>query len=294
MHPTEDDLARFAFDGGGPAIASHVATCAECARTVEWIKTLDDGFRDDEVWELSERVASAPARLPESLRELARQVEIEDADAERLLASMLKTPAAVAWRDLTTERSYRTAGVVRRLLRAANESCEREPLDALTMADTAAGLAGVLDNGRYPQSVITSLRATAAKERANALRFLGRYDEALAALDEAERAFEDVPGAPLGRTTVTYIRAGILVERGEYAQALPLARESAREFRRAGDTDRYMRARHLEGHIQFYLRDVRAARTIYLEILAHGMRENESAVDRSRVTNTRSLRARSR
>lgn len=213
--------------------------------------------------------------LPDNLRILARQVENEDLAADRLLTSLLKTPAALALRDLSAEPTYRTAGVARRLLSSAHDNCERQPLNALTIADSAAAVASALDDKRYPRGVIGSLRASAAKERANALRALGRYDEALSALNEAERIFdESVSAAPLARASLTYIRAAISVEREEYAVALPLVRECARAFRKNGDIDRYMRARHLEGHIRYYQRDIREARRIYEEVLAFGLHEN--------------------
>lgn len=275
VHPSEEALSRYAFDGNDSAIADHIAQCSECAKTVEWITSIDDGLRDHDVWAVSESLGAAGTRLPDALRGLARQVEIEDAEADAVLSPLLEKPAGVAWRDFTNVAEHHTAGMVRRLLKAANETCERRPLDALAIADAASSLAAALDTKRYASSVVISLRATAAKERANALRFLGRYDEALAALDEAETLFEKVPSSPIGKASIMYVRAGILVERQEYASALPLTRESGRAFRRAGDVDRYMRARHLEAHIKFYQAQVAAAQTIYEEVLAYGVRRND-------------------
>jgi len=157
--------------------------------------------------------------------------------------------------------------VARRLLAAAHQACNREPLEALTFAEQAIEVAQRLPDDTYEGNLIYDLRGTAWKGRANALRFLGRFDEALRSLDQAKEAYSRVPASPLGPATVTFVRASILYERGELMEALRLAQESERQFLHIGDRERQMRALHLQGNIRFYLQEIGTAREMYTEIL---------------------------
>src|SRR5262249_8150271 len=151
------------------------------------------------------------------MRQLAASVAAEDRHAEEVLRDLLSNTARAAWAKLATQSKFRTAGVVRRLLQAANDACEREPLDALTFAEVASEIAERLTE--YRPMILAELRGTAWKEQANALRLLGRYDAALDALARAEREFRKAPSAPLGPAMVDYVRAVVHYERGELSRA---------------------------------------------------------------------------
>ncbi len=269
-HPAEEDLATLAFDRGAlpdaAAIEEHLADCAECAQALDAYRQLDRGYSDRETWRLAEHAATITAHQ-ESIRRLASQIAEEDEEAERLLGDRLQAPTALAWLDVANRQRFQTGGVVRRLLAAAHQACTREPLEALTFAEQAIGIARQLPDDVYEGNLVYDLRGTAWKERANALRFLGRFDEALRSLDRASEAYARVPASPLGPATVTFVRASILYERGELPEALRLAEESERQFIHIGDRERQMRALHLQGNIRFYLQQIGAAREIYTQIL---------------------------
>jgi tetratricopeptide (TPR) repeat protein len=265
-HPSEDDLAIFAYNPAempnAAEIEAHVAACPRCSATLTTIQTVDAGLADPEVWDLA---GGDDAATRAALLDLAATAAEEDEAAAALLAPLVENPARLAWANLAELRKYRTAGVVRRLASAANQECYREPLHALTLADTAIELAKRLSG--YPQTVLFQLRGTAWKERANALRLLGRYDEALEALDTAEREFSVVGSDPLGMVMVRHARAIVHLDRGEYDSAGGLFTECAAIYLQVGETDQYMRARHAGANVLFRQKNVRAAQAIYEEIL---------------------------
>jgi tetratricopeptide (TPR) repeat protein len=273
-HYTEEELATYAFDPDGAPdrapIEAHVAECPQCSATLTFIRTIDRGLGDRDAWDITGR---DDASEREALRRFAGDVAAESADAETLLRDLLAHPGRVAWANLGAQRPYRTVGVVRRLLLAANEACEREPLDALTFADAAIDIAERLSG--YPPATLHDLRGIAWKERANALRFLGQFESALDALTRADHEFRNVPGEPLGPASVQHARGVIFYERGELGRANEALTESAATFAELGEIDHFMRARHVLGNVRYREQDIHGAVAIYEEVLAWAEGEND-------------------
>jgi tetratricopeptide (TPR) repeat protein len=273
-HPTEEQLGDYAFDPEGAPdrreIETHLADCPACSVSLAFIRSVDAELTDRDAWEIAEHDDSS-AR--EAVRELAARAAAEDEEAERVLEELLPNPARMAWTKLTKQRRYRTAGVVRRLLRAAHDACDREPLDALTFADAAIDIAG--DLTAYPAPVLHELRADAWKERANALSLLGRFDASLEALTHADREYRNVPVSPLGPAMVKHARAIVFYERGDLARAMELLTESAKAYAALGEIEHYMRAQHYIANIFYRQQNIGKARAIYEELLAWGEGEND-------------------
>jgi tetratricopeptide (TPR) repeat protein len=275
-HPSDDELALYAFDPDSLAerhgIDSHVASCPRCSATLTFIRSVDAGCGDRDAWDIVDREESSTRT---SILDLAAKLAAEDDEAEALLKDFITNPARTALANLASRRKFLTAGVVRLLVRSAADACDREPLDALTFADSAIEVAEHLLG--YPEGVIHELRAFAYKERANALVALGQLDAALDALDHADREFSHAPGASLGHTIVQHCRAWVHFTRSEFDEAMKLLAESAEGYAAAGETERFMRARHLIANTLFWQGDVRGAQAIFRELLGWGEAENDLA-----------------
>jgi tetratricopeptide (TPR) repeat protein len=127
----------------------------------------------------------------------------------------------------------------------------------------------MLDDEIYPAALLASWRGTAWKQRANALRHLGRFPAAFEALERAERYYRLLPRPDLDLAAVTFIRATIFCEQEEYERAGRLAAESTRAFVHLGQSEMYCASRLLEGAIAFELRDLAAAEPIFRQLHAH-------------------------
>jgi tetratricopeptide (TPR) repeat protein len=275
-HIPDDELAFYAFNPQMVAAARReeiereIASCTACRTSVDFTTASDLELGDRDVWE---PLAESPTL--HALRELAARVAAEDEEAAALLAPMLATPALAPWTDLATLRRYRTGGVVRKLIAQAATLHEREPLDALTFADAAISVAEALPPDLYPAKAVHELRGTAWKERANALSYLGRFEEGLESCRRAERAFRElvVPGA--GLASVAYVRGSILFEQQHYDQAEESIAFAALGFSHVGDEERRMRAIHLQGVIAYERRLLDRAAELFQRVFAYG----ESARD---------------
>jgi tetratricopeptide (TPR) repeat protein len=273
-HIPEHDLAIFAFDPAASPhrseIETHIAACAACRTTVDFMRVTDADLGDEEVWEWT-----AGSATMNSLLAMAAQIATEDAEADELLKDLLHAPAVTAWTKIQNIKRYRTGGVARRLSAHAFSIFEREPLDALTFADAAISVAEALPGDAYPARAVYELRGTAWVQRANALRLLGRFDAALDSLTHAERAYRRLTSSALGLATVAFVRATVLNEQQRHEQAAAMAEQAEMAFAHLGDDERRMRALCLRAYIAFEQRNLVDATTLFEQVLAYGETLND-------------------
>ncbi|HEX6087387.1 MAG TPA: hypothetical protein VF266_22840, partial [Thermoanaerobaculia bacterium] len=144
------------------------------------------------------------------------------------------------------------------------------PRRALIIAETASVIVGLLSPHVYSPTEIAALRGLVWKQHANVNRHLGRFTVALEALDRAERDYRSLPRPELDLGSITFIRATIHYEQGLYDQAKRYAQESAADFAQLGQTELYLRARHLQGSIAFEEGALGEAQSVFDAIFAHG------------------------
>jgi tetratricopeptide (TPR) repeat protein len=243
VHYGDDELSVYALapslSGDAEAIGQHLAHCKDCRGRLQFIEELDDAFRDPEMWAAADRFLTRPQRFQAALAEYQR-IENEEADAEALLAPLLQSPIRFHDVDVDADTRFHTAGVVRKLCRAAHARHEEQPQFSLRIAEAACRIAlGLPKRSKDRRSVL----ALSVRERANAFRYLGRFAEGLRALDDAERLFDRSPGTdPFDLAVVWYIRATIYFETERPAEGVSLARAAAAMFHDYGDVSRELSA----------------------------------------------------
>ena len=254
-----------AFEGRAE-LETHVAFCRACGNVLDELRAFNATLASDEVWELAAGLnAQEP---PDEVRALAGLLAREEREAEELLAPFLGSPASFRRANVTALPRMRNSGVVRRLCAESRELRERQPMHALVVADAAIALADQLPHDRYPEPLLDELRGGAWLERANVLRYLGRYAEALDAADIASRAFTGSPVAVYSNALVDYLRGVIYVETERLDEALRLVRKSARVFRQFGEEERYVHARIVEATVLFDQNRYRESRDLFLSLVA--------------------------
>ena len=247
------------------ALESHLAVCPSCVALLEELRAFELTLSNDATWDVDAGASAFDA--PESIRALAELLATEDADAERLLEPLLGSPASFRRANITSLFAMRTAGVVRRLCVESRELRERQPMHALVVADAAIAIADQLPAARYPAPLLDELRGDAWLERANVLRYLGRYPEALDALDIAARAFSRSPVAAYSGALVDYLRSVVFMETERFDEARRLSRKSARVFRQFGENDRFVHAKLVEASVMFHQQQIREARDLFLSLV---------------------------
>jgi tetratricopeptide (TPR) repeat protein len=223
------------------AVAEAVASCAVCAARLREQQGFGRLMSDPEVWSEARRPASQPPRIMEILRD-AERISREKRAAERDFAALIAAPPET-WRAyVTAHPSASTEALVRRIIDAAIPDFDRKPEHALALLDAADSIAAcVKDTNERMES-----RSEVWKNQANALRMLGRYEDAMNATVLAERFAEEVPTGAFTIAQIIYTRGTVLFKMGRFTETIAVARDASQRFAEYGDVRRVIHARNLE------------------------------------------------
>ena len=245
-HYDDDELAKYVFDRDlvkdAESLEDHLDDCSLCRDKLATVKEIDDEMKNGETWEQVDSILGHPGRLDDIVRAHAA-AEGEERRAAELLTPLLVSPLRFQNAAIEGDPAFRTAGAVRVLCSRAHNLHEENPQFSLDVATKAYTIASLLPNAkdrRFGAGV-------ALRERANALRYLGRFDEALEALAKAEKMFVDSPGSdPFDRAIVWLIRATIFMENERLEEGRELAQSAAAVFSDYGDDFRRLSATMVE------------------------------------------------
>jgi tetratricopeptide (TPR) repeat protein len=229
----------------------HVAACRRCRNLLEELKELEAALQSGEPFEAAEALSRERDR-PDSISSLAAAFAREEELAAQRLARIVGSPIMFRRANVAARAELHNGGAVRFLCAQSREFREKQPMHALALADAAVALCDRLPPERCPATMIAELRGGAWLERANALRFLGRFAEALDALDIAENAYARTPVSTFSLALVQYLRGVIFFETERLDEATRLARRAARIFRQFGEHERYLHAKIVEGGVLFH------------------------------------------
>lgn len=274
-HYSDDDLSRHSLSPHGQ-IAAHLEVCAECSKRFADVQDFDAALAEAGTWTHPVNLRSTEDATRTRLRETAARLAREIAGAERILGPLMANPLAFIWKDVSRKRGFRTAGAVRVLCAAANAACERDPLHSLNLADTALAIAVSLNEADHYLGIkVHQLAGLAWKERANALRYLGRFPAALDALDQAKRLYERAGANPWDLAILQYTRGVVYSRSSRPDEAEQCADEATTIFEATGDRVRYVHARMLRATVRYWRQDFANARDDYRALLAFAKEERD-------------------
>jgi tetratricopeptide (TPR) repeat protein len=236
-HLDDEVLSALALDGAGtPEAETHVKECEICRNGLAVFRAIDRALRRRETWTTVDHGGTPASRIEEVLS-YRRRVEKEESDARSLLARIIDTPLKFRNASIAEKPRLHTEGMVRVLCAEANARHEQSPKFSEHIAAVAYDVATKLTaiDPRHQHN----LMGLALREHANALRYLGRFKDALKLLDYAEKLFQGTPGAdPFDLAIVKYIRATVYMKSERLDDGIAAAREAAEAFRDYGDVSR--------------------------------------------------------
>jgi tetratricopeptide (TPR) repeat protein len=187
-----------------------------------------------------DQARSQNSRLEEVLS-YRRRIEAEEREARTFLARIIETPLKFRNAAIADKQRLHTEGMVRVLCAEANARHEQRPKFSRDIAAVAYEVATKLTGVGEQQQ--RNLMGLALREHANALRYLGRFRDALKLLDYAEKLFHGTPGAdPFDLAVVRLSRAIVFMKTERLDESSALARSVATVFREYGDTKRELSA----------------------------------------------------
>ncbi len=202
------------------AVADHLAVCEACRLLVARAEELPNLLRDRQTYEYLETREAGPDRdaLYDDIRREADRILEEGAAAEVFLAQLRDRPID-SWEGILMSRpEHQTRGMVQRILALVEIDLDRNPERALRLVYLSERIAQMLDD--------VSARATLGdvwKHRANALRHLGRYAEALDAVELAETSYSLLLAGDFDLAQALYTRAAILFKMTRYSDAVAVS-----------------------------------------------------------------------
>lgn len=244
-------------------ITAHLAECPECEVLLHSIrlelgdeKIGDDGPLDS-VLDLEGLLTKEEERGAVTLRDY--------------LSQSLPNPNSVT-------STFLTLGGLRALLKELPGIRRNNPAGALRLSETALLVSEGVDRRLYPPIAIAHLRGVLWKEQAATLRVLGRFSEALTALDHAE---DQLSGATTDYELagVWYVRAATLREIDELDTAAFWLAEAMEVYRRFGDTRKQHRAEYLNAAILYRQGSYAAARSLFHDLLSRVQRDSDTQTE---------------
>jgi tetratricopeptide (TPR) repeat protein len=223
------------------AVAIAVTSCLTCAGRLQELQNFERFVASEVTLTEADVPAGQPPRIMDVLRDVdrvAREKRYAEADFTALIAEPMNTwPAYFA-----THPNAPTEGLVRRVTDAAIEELDRNPAYALELLEAADVIAARIED----QQGQLECRSEVWKNQANALRMLGRYEEAFNATVTAERFAEEVRTGAFMRAQILYTRGTVLFKMGRFAETIKAAREAGYRFAEYGDVKRVIHSRNLE------------------------------------------------
>lgn len=239
-------------------VRAHVAACDACRTRVDAMTNVVAFERD--------RRGSAARRA--EMRDTVRKLMTERSQAEEAVSRLLQTTPRDEWSGLASRAELRNNGAVERLIAEVQFRIEKEPREALTLSNLATTISETLPPDVYPPVVVAQLRAHSWKARANALRYLGRYADALEAIARAEDRLNGFATVAHDRALVQLSRAIILFQTAKFDEALQILIATRPVFDEHGDAKSALSCGIIEGNILYEQKRFREASATFTPLLA--------------------------
>ncbi|HEV7485876.1 MAG TPA: tetratricopeptide repeat protein [Thermoanaerobaculia bacterium] len=213
----------------------HLAECASCRqRFSRNVVPFDAARRREDAL----KFAAAAARL-----------ENERGETADIAARQLRETPQADWPRLAQSNALRNNAALEQISEEVRKRLERDPAQALAVADLAAAIVETIPTSSYPPLVIAQIRSTALRDRANALRYLGRLDEAYDAIETAESRLNQFPAAVHDRAIIWMVKAMILAQMDHFEEAEQAISNASVIFADVNDSTRFLQAGVVYGNL---------------------------------------------
>ena len=260
----EDEALIALIENKRAATDAHIPTCEPCSDKVESFRMIAECLGDGDVLDKRElRTEAVPATIA-TLRAFADRMVDEDARAALILPELLAGSREEWMPRLIAHPEWRTAGLVRGLLRAGYDAVMQMPPDAVAMTWMATDIAEHLPSSGL--NTLSQLRGAAWRDHAYALYYTGSFAEAEAALALAETHFTDCVVNEYEQARLGIVRSLVFRAFERFDEATAVAAASAETFEFFSDANRSASARLAQVHLLFSRNDFVAAEAILREL----------------------------
>jgi len=179
----------------------------------------------------------------------AAQLERERESASDIVERQLRATPIEEWPGLAESPALRNNAALEQMSEEVRKRIERKPVEALAIANLATSIAETLPANAYPPAVTAQIRSTALRDRANALRYLGRLDEAYDSIETAEARLGEFPGAAHDRAIIWLVKAMIQGQMDLFDESEQMITAASIVFADVNDLPRFFQAGLVYGNL---------------------------------------------
>ncbi len=179
----------------------------------------------------------------------AAQLERERESGSDVVERQLRETPIEEWPGLAESPALRNNAALEQMSEEVRKRIERKPVEALAIANLATSIAESLPVNSYPAAVMAQIRSTALRDRANALRYLGRLDEAYDSIETAEARLGEFPGAAHDRAIIWLVKAMIQGQMDLFDEAEQMITAASIVFADVNDLPRFFQAGLVYGNL---------------------------------------------
>ncbi len=197
----------------------------------------------------------------------AARIERERVSAEDVVEQQLRQTPIEEWPSLAESPALRNNAALEQMSEEVRKRIERKPVEALAIANVAASIAESLPANSYPPAVMAQIRSTALRDRANALRYLGRLEEAFDSIETAEARLEGFAGAAHDRAIIWFVKSMILGQMDLFEEAERVVTAASVVFADVNDLSRFFQAGLVDGNLLGRQKRYEEAQRVFLDLL---------------------------
>lgn len=232
---------------------AHLAECSACRQKLA-----------GKVITFDATVRSARER---EFKATASRLERERTSGGDVVDRILRETPVDEWPRLAEVAEFRNNAALEQMSEEVRRRLHRKPTEALAIANLSASIAESLPPVQYPPITLAQLRANAWKDRASALRYLARYDEALEAADRGEEALASFAGAEHDRAIVRMVKGMVFLQTGRFDEASAVLGECRRIFRDHNDERRRVQAAIAQASVLYETSQYAEASRLFNEVI---------------------------
>ncbi|MEA2345207.1 MAG: hypothetical protein QOF63_3376 [Thermoanaerobaculia bacterium] len=202
---------------------------------------------------------------------IASKLERERDESSDVVARYLRDTPPEEWSRLAEMPDLRNNAALEQMSEEVRRRLDRNSMDALAVANVATSISESLHPSAYPPIVMAQLRSTAWRDRANALRYASRYEEALQSIERAESILQQFESLGYDRAVVQLVKGMTLAQIGHFDEAHALLSECRNIFRAHHDARRYQQAALAEGSALYEAARYAEARLVFEDLLENAL-----------------------